>query len=150
MEAAATLEAAPTEETFESIIAKFPYAPSSDEGKGFLPVLARSIGHLLYLVGRYDDTAKTKPTQARAKEEVDSAINHWNNLIIDASLSNRAKDEIALIDSALRLTANQIEGWTEKESLDNLQKVTNRVAQLLANLDREILGIRESDAGFNL
>jgi len=144
----ATPEPLPVEESFEDILAKFSYTPASEEGAGFLPVIGRSSGHLLYLVGRYED--KTKPTTSKAKEEIEGALGHWSNLVVEDYFSTKAKTEIGIIDTLLRRAQTDIESWTNEEVSLRVQSITNRMIQLLANLDREVLGIRGSDAGFNL
>lgn len=145
--AEAVVEESPT---FAEIIDRFPYNPSTDEGRGFLPLVSRSIGHILYLVGRYDDTAKSKPTKARAKEEIDGALSHWSKLNTEIGFSAKASNEISIITDALNLASIQIEDWEDASVLENTQKLVNRMIQLTANLDREVLGIRDSDAGLSL
>lgn len=144
-------EEATPEVSFADTISKIPYTPATEEGKGFLPLVSRSIGHILYLIGRYDDTAKSKPTKARAKEEIDGALTHWSNLDLEkASFSSKSTEEIQIIGTSLHLASEQIESWEDKDVLLNIQKLVNRMVQLMANLDREVLGIRDSDAGINL
>lgn len=135
-------------ETFTSVVDSFPYAPTTDEGRGFLPILSRASGHILYLVARYSE--KSKPTNVKALEELNEAKAHWDYLVIDNSLSEKAKGEIGIITNALNLAISEISSWESKDAELNLSKLANRITQLMANLDREVLGLRESDAGLTL
>jgi len=139
-----------TTEIFRKFSTDMPYSPITDHGRGFLPVFVRSIGHILYLVGRYDDTAKSKPTSTKAKEELHGAITHWQQLNLNIGFSAKATEQINMIREILDVASAHIDNWTAKESLENLQIIANRMVQLAANLDREVLGLRDSDAGFNL
>lgn len=133
---------------FDELVARFPYNPVTDNGRGFLAPFARVLGHVLYLAGRYDD--KNGPTPEKARDELTGALSHWNNMTTELGFSEKAQEEVRLIGQILEHAAAQIDSWSKDDGLKNTQKIANRLAQFAANLDREVLGIPNSDAGYIL
>lgn len=147
---ATTIRRATVVRPFAEIVAELPFTPTTEQGKGFLAPLLRTSGHLLYLAAQMGEEENRRPTAAQKKEEIEAALAHWAGVEINDSFSKGAKEYMEKISSALRATQTEHPNWTAEASVENFKLLANRIAQLFSTLDREVLGIRESDAGFSL
>lgn len=136
--------------TFEEAISEISFAPSTENGAGLLPPLTRTAGHLLYLLGRLSDTPTRRPTDNQIREEIDSTKIHLTNLTIPDYLSTSTKDILDKWMRASEALFEQIATWEMETRIQNLRALCNRTIQLMVVLDRETLGLTESDAGQSL
>jgi hypothetical protein len=146
---------------FNDLNTKMIYSPKTSEGKGFLPPLLRAIGHLLYALGIADDdlpkkatTAADKKTAAEVitmvKEEITSSIKHFEKVEISDNFSTIAKDQLVVFNQALNALAKEFDGWDRDTQINNLTSLVNKVMGISAMLDRELIGLRDSDPGSSL
>jgi hypothetical protein len=136
--------------TFEEALAELPFTPTTDSGRGFLPVFQRAVGHFLYVLGRLTDTPTRRPTDNQIREEIDSIKLHFTDLIIPDYMSTRSKTYIENFQNAFNILDAEIESWDAETRVNNLRSLDNRAIQLMAFLDREVLGIDNSDPGQSL
>lgn len=141
-----TLEAT----TFEEILAALPYAPRTEHGEGFLAPLARTTGHLLYLLGRLADTPTRRPTDNQITEELSSLSEHLSSFAIPEYMSTAAKNETTAFLSGVHFIRDHFMEWEPDDRITRLRDFDNRVIALHSRLDREVLGIRASDPGQSL
>lgn len=135
---------------FSDSIATLPFTPTTDHGRGFLPPFMRAGGHLLYLLGRMTDTPTRRPTDNQIKEELDSLNRHFENFVVPDYMSEASKTHVSNFTLALADLNSEIEGWDLDTKIANILQLSNRLMQFMAFLDREALGLRDSDAGQEL
>lgn len=133
--------------TFEEAVSLLPFSPSTENGKGYLPPLMRGIGHLLYLAGRISDTPTRRPTDNQIREELDSIKRHFEGFSVPDYFSAQGKLHSSNFMEAFNALDAEIIEWDVDSRVSHLAQLNNRALQLMAFLDREILGIRDSDAG---
>ena len=136
--------------TFEEAIATIPFTPSTEQGRGYLPPFMRAGGHLLYLLGRLSDTPTRRPTDNQVRSELDSLKLHFDNFIVPDYMSNRAKELTQNWRNAFDALDTEILGWEQDTRITNLQMLENRLMAVVSFMDREILGIQNSDPGNQL
>ncbi len=136
--------------TFDEAIVQLPYNPVTESGRGFLPPFSRAVGHILYLLGRLSDTPTRRPTDNQIRQEIDSIKVHFGGFFVPDYLSEQAKTHVMNWRIAFDALDTEIAGWDGDTRIANLQKLQNRTIQLFAFLDREVLGLRDSDPGQEL
>lgn len=134
---------------FTATIAALPGHAKTADAKGFLPPFIRGMGHLLYLLA---DTAATEPklTIAEVEEELKDAEAHWTNFNGKDVLSTPARDQLGLLNTAITEALVEWEGWDAATRTRNMRDLVNRAVGFSVTLDRELLGLTDSDAGHNL
>ncbi len=136
--------------TFAENILALPFNPTTENGKGFLPALMRASGHFLYLLGRLSDTPTRRPTDIQIREEIDSIKLHLTDFEVPDFLSEQAKTYVGAFSNSFTSLDTEIAEWDSDTRIANLRSLANRTIQLTAFLDREILGMRDSDPGQSL
>ena len=136
--------------SFSETISQLPFTPATDHGRGFLPPFMRAGGHLLYLLGRLTDTPTRRPTDNQIRQELDSMNLHFTSFVVPEYMSEQARTHVSNFQSALTALNTEIEEWDMDTKVSNLLQLSNRLLQLMAFLDREALGLRDSDAGQEL
>jgi hypothetical protein len=134
---------------FTEQLALLPFSASTPNGRGFLPPIVRSLGHILYLVGCIADPT-VEVTNDQAIVELGHASTHWNARTTPANLSTITATYAANIHRLIELAIEEYGDWTDETRITNLRNVTNRILQFTAALDREYAGIRDSDPGSSL
>lgn len=132
---------------FADTISGIPFTPSTSNGRGFLPPLVRLEGHLLYLLGRLTDTPTRRPTDNQIREEFDSIRPHLESFSLPVYFTQATKDRVNNFLTAFNEMDAEIGDWDYDTKIANLRMLANRGVDLLPVLDREVLGIRDSDAG---
>lgn len=135
---------------FSEEIAALPFSPSTEHGRGFFPPFMRAGGHLLYLLGRLTDTPTRRPTDNQIRQELDSLKLHFQNFVVPEHMSAQARTNVEAYQRAFNALDTEIEGWDMEAKVANILMLSNRLMQLMAFLDREALGLRDSDAGQEL
>lgn len=136
--------------TFTTVLAGLPFSPATENGRGFLPPIMRTTGHFLYLLGRLSDTPTRRPTDNQISEELSSIQSHMAEFTIPTYLSEQATSHVSLFKNLCDMLIENLIGWDSETRILNLRSLSNRIIQLTASLDREILGLRDSDAGQSL
>lgn len=136
--------------TFSTVLATIPYTPSQANAKGLLPMMIRSMGHIIYCVGALADP-NYKFTEAEMQNELDHAAEHLDaSVVLEAhALSTTAKEYIIAYCTAVGHAKDSARFWPEAERTRLLRDLANRTAGLGAFLDREFIGIA-SDPGTSL
>lgn len=136
--------------SFEENIQKISFIPQTENGRGFLPPILRISGHFLYLLGRLSDTPTRRPTENQIRQELDAVSNHLTDFTIPTFLSQTSKDILYAMLSAQEDLKAEFFSWNEEAQISNLRSLANRLVEVLVLLDREVLGLRDSDSGASL
>ncbi len=145
----ATQKTAP--ETFATLSGQIVYSPKSSEGKGFLPPLLRALTHLTYALGlTEEDTSKDKAAADKVQEEIKGAISHLEKVEIGDTFSSVAKEQLKIFAKALHALNAEYLGWDQTTKVSNLTTLIHRSFGISAMLDRELIGLRNSDPGSSL
>ncbi len=143
----ATAKTTAATKSFKELNDKLPYNPQTQNGKGFLPPFLRALSHLLYGLGRVSDS-KDADKFVFLKPEIKDAIEHLNNVEVDTKVfSKAAQESLVILKQSLEAYEREYEPWTEDEKLSNMKSLVNKVMSIASMLDREFLGIRNSDPG---
>jgi hypothetical protein len=135
--------------TFATAIAALPYNARGTNAAGFLPPIVRAQGHILFaLAASSDDTLPV--TNEDVIEELVHAQIHWGAITTPEAVSRATAAHIDNFGEALTFAVNDYQGWTEAQKVTNLRDLANRLAGLSAVLDRELVGITDSDPGYQL
>lgn len=134
---------------FADTIKLMPVHARTAEAKGFLPPFLRAMGHMLYLLA---DTAADEPkiTVDEAGLEITHAFQHLQNLAGTDVLSTAARDHLATLQQALTDATVEWGDWDAKTRTKNMRDLVNRAVAISVPLDRELLGLPDSDAGLQL
>lgn len=134
-------------QTFEEAIATIPYSPRQTAASGLLPPIMRALNHVTFLASWLaDETAP--PTDELALTELTAAKEHWNVRALPGVLSAATNQALAQYGIALDAASTEYISWETRETrLTNIRKLANHGAGLCAALDRELIGIRDSDPG---
>lgn len=147
---------------FDDLNTKMVYTPKTAEGKGFLPPLLRAMVHIFYALGiAEDELPKTKGTTAAAdkkeaetmkkvKEEITASISHLDKVEISENFSSVSQDQLVTFQKTLKALSSEFDGWDRDRKINNLTSLANKAFGISAMLDRELIGLRNSDAGSNL
>lgn len=137
--------------TFATDLATLPYDAREQEAKGFLPPIARATGHLLFVLtdSAIDAAGGTRVLQdEEALGELTHAQAHWRQITGTEVISAAAATHITNYGRAIDAAIAEFADWTADQRRDNLRDLANRGAGLMAALDRELVGLRNSDPGF--
>lgn len=131
---------------FADTVRGLPYAARTQQGAGFVPPMVRAMGHLLFLAACVNDPDVTV-TNEEARTEIGLALEHWIARATPPSVSTASANRAVAIATAITEARDEYEGWDDNARVNNLRDLTNRILQYCADLDRELTGLRDSDAG---
>ena len=134
---------------FEETIKELPFNPRTTTGSGFLPPIFRASMHLLYLLACHADEA-IEVTDEQAIDTLKQAQEHWNARTTPPSISTGCATRAATISTAIGEAITEYPTWNTDAKTSNIRDLCHRIAQLAADLDRELTGIRDSDPGRTL
>lgn len=134
---------------FADTIRQLPFTPTTARARGFLPPIMRGTQHILYLLGCIAEEAMPV-TDQQAEQELTHASEHFAAIAQTGFVSNAVADRAALIRTAVNEARTEFPAWNADARIANLRDLANRSAQLCADLDRELVGLRDSDAGSSL
>ena len=134
--------------SFETTLNRLPFTATTENGRGFLPPYLRGMSHLLYLLGRAEDNART--TEQFYIDELDQSLLHWNECATTNAFTDAASTHLRNFKRAVNDYRNEFQGWARAERLSRLQDLIHRGIQLGAVMDRELAGISNSDPGSRL
>jgi len=144
----AAAKASAATKTFKELSDKLPYSPTTQNGRGFLPPFLRALGHLLYGLGRAEESkGKDKDTFSFLEGEVKDAIEHLGNVEVNSAFSKTTQDQLLVLNQAMTAYQKEYAAWTEEDKIGNLKSLVNKAMGVASNLDRELAGIRNSDPG---
>lgn len=141
--------------TFGDVINAIPFEPRSEEGTGFLPPVIRAMGHILHCVA----LATPRTAVERINAEISAAMGHWNNATLPEGLSSITRQQFESLTEAINMANAQIGDWITHNGncadgcdcrIARLRNLSNRVISFSSRLDRELMGIRETDPGAQL
>ena len=154
--------AAPVAGKFSALNEKLIYTPKTSEGKGFLPPLLRALTHITYALGIAEDELpktktgsttedkKIKDVMSKVKEELAGAMSHFEKVEITDAFSSVAKDQLILYRKTVDAAQTEFDTWDRDTQINNLTSLVNKLLGISAMLDRELIGLRDSDPGSNL
>lgn len=135
--------------TFATDLAALPFRATQPDAKGFVPPLLRASCHLVFATA-----GSFKPDMVTTDEvltELKEAKAFCDGINIDTeALSTAAKDHITGIRALLTSAVGEYAGWDERARTDNLREILNRAVYTGVLLDRELVGLTDSDAGHKL
>ncbi len=134
---------------FADTLKELPFTPRTPNGSGFLPPMFRASTHINFLLACIADE-KVTVDDAEALDELKQAKTHWDARVITPALSTGITAYSTLIGKALDETIAEYGKWKPEQRIANLRDLGHRIAQMSANLDRELVGNREADAGTSL
>lgn len=134
---------------FSDTIRTLPFGARTPNGSGFLPPMVRTMGHILYLTGCLADENVTV-TDEEAHTELNHAVEHWNARALTESVSTATTQRSADIGTALQEARAEFASWDAETRINNLRDLSHRILQYSADLDRELVGIPNSDPGSSL
>lgn len=135
--------------SFSDTINTLPFAPRTQHGSGFLPPILRAATHVIYLLGCInDERVEVAPEEALA--ELNAAREHFGARVQTQNISTVAIASADTLASALVEAVAEYPDWTAEQATTNLRNLANRIMQFAASLDRELVGLRESDPGSTL
>lgn len=134
---------------FADTIRTLPYAARTQAASGFLPPMLRAMNHVIYLVGCIADEA-TVVTEEDALGELRHAQEHWNARVATPAASTAAHDQARIIATCITEAIAEYPAWTAEQRIQNLRDLGNRFISHCAFLDRELVGLTDSDPGSSL
>jgi hypothetical protein len=134
---------------FVDSIRALPFAGRTQMGGGFLAPMVRAMGHLLFLLGCIADE-DTPVTDEAAINELTHARDHWNARAISEAVSTPVRERAVTIGTAINEAIAEWAGWDQQARETNLRDLNHRILQYAADLDRELVGLRDSDPGTTL
>jgi hypothetical protein len=136
--------------TFAEEIDATPIYAMTENGRGFFAPLMRAYGHLLYLAGRQAESPTRRPTNDNVQEEFNCALEHLRS-ISDSTMTQATKDTLSAAVSTIALASAEFDGWSATERETNFVKLANYLLSKVGlAVDREFLGLRDSDIGSSL
>ena len=134
---------------FTDTIRALPFTPQTQQAQGFLPPMLRAMGHILFLNACLADENVTV-ADAEALNELRHAQEHWNARADTPAVSTASRERATTIGTAITEAIAEYEGWNETQRIGNLRDLSHRILQYGADLDRETVGLTNSDAGTSL
>jgi len=134
---------------FADTIKELPFAGRTPTGSGFFPPMFRASQHILFLVACINDD-DVKVTDKEALGELDEARKHWDARAKTEAVSTATHAKSDLIAKGITEAIAEYGKWTPEARTTNLRDLAHRIAQHAADLDRELVGIRDSDPGTSL
>jgi hypothetical protein len=131
---------------FTDTLTQLPYTPRTQTASGFLPPMLRGMGHILFLLGCLSDD-KVDVTTEEGQQELAHAMEHWNARATPAAVSTAARDRATLLGVALTEAHAEFADWDNDTRITRVTDLSHRILQYSADLDRELVGIRDSDPG---
>jgi hypothetical protein len=111
--------------------------------------MIRGMSHVIYLVGVLDDEVSTV-AEAEAVTELQHALEHWHAREHTTYISDAAAAQADTLELALTQALNEYASWSVDLRVGHLRNLVQRYFQFLANLDRELVGLTNSDPGSSL
>jgi hypothetical protein len=134
---------------YTDTIRSLPYAPRTTNASGFVPPMIRAMGHILYVTGCLADESITK-TDEQVLGELLAALEHWDARSETNAVSTATLARATTIHEALTLAIEEYGSWEERNRLQNVRNLANRIIAYTCDLDRELLGLTGSDPGSSL
>jgi hypothetical protein len=109
----------------------------------------RASQHILFLLACVADD-KVTVSDEEALNELKEAKAHWDARVTSEAVSTATTEKSKLIGKAIDEAIAEYIKWTKDNRTANLRDLAHRIAQNAADLDRELVGIRDSDPGTSL
>lgn len=134
---------------FADTLHTLPFTPRTTHASGFLPPLLRAIGHILYALGCLADETVPK-TDEEILNELRHARTHWDARTDTEAISTTTRDRATAISQAISEAIEEYPEWDTETRTANIRDFAHRLIQYSADLDRELVGLRDSDPGTSL
>jgi len=136
--------------TFSDALGGIPYNPTTTNGSGLLPVYLRTLNHLVFLLSSLAGE-NIIITDEEALRELLDAKTHWGERSGLPPISTTASETLDAFGGLLDAAYAEYTSWPDIETkTTNVRDLVNRASALGAVLDREFIGIRQSDPGYSL
>ena len=136
--------------TFAEALAAVPLTTRGPDPVGFLPPILRAQGHMALVLAVVADEEDTSMTDEQLFEELEHARLHWGAINATENVSTTARQSITNIGDLFNGLHDEWAAWERDDRVKNLRDVANRVVGFGAALDRELVGLADSDAGTQL
>ncbi len=135
---------------YNDIIKQIPFEAKQKDAKGILPPIIRAISHIVYVAALTADEDRDF-NSAEAKTELEHAHEHWNAIAAgNENLSDGTRTNLVIYGLALRAAIDEYDEWDHATRIKSIKDLAQRVAAMSATLDREFVGLTDSDAGTSL
>jgi len=111
--------------------------------------MLRAMGHILYLTGCLADEA-IEVTEEQALEELRQTEAHWSVRAETEAVSSAARTQANTILTAISEAIHEYPEWATTDATQNIRDLANRIMAYAAQLDRELVGLPNSDPGSSL
>ncbi len=135
--------------TFATDLALVPFTARGTTAAGFLPPIMRATGHILFATALAADDRELA-TEEEILRELTEAEEHWHVIGIHEELSAAANQDVQNLGACITSAKDEFATWTAAAKTSNLRELANRTAAIAARLDRELIGLRDSDPGYQL
>lgn len=135
--------------TFAEDLAALPIHATQPQAAGFLPPLLRAQGHLMLVLVQVADENAT-PDEDELLTELKDARDHWAAINAGDALSATATTALQNYADCLNDAIDEFQDWETKDRIKNVRDLASRAASLAVVLDRELVGLTDSDGGYNL
>ena len=136
--------------TFATDIAKIPFAARGTNAAGFLPPIFRAATHILFAAAAMADPREDLITDEEVLGELNTAKGLWDVIATTEALSTPTAQLVTDFGACLTSAHAEFTGWTTDQKHSNFRDLANRVAAITATLDRELIGIRDTDPGYQI
>lgn len=137
--------------SFADDIARIPYTPRGTDAAGFLAPIFRAMGHLLMVLNiTADEELREQTDDEILLTELRDAHAHWTAVNAEQALSTATGATVGAFGNAIASAIDEFPTWDETTRVRNIRDLLNRSAGLAAILDRELVGLRDSDPGYVL
>lgn len=144
---------------FTQLAQQLPFAPRGQNAVGLLTCLTRAVGHIgIVAIATAHMNSGTEaaelPTPLLSDDEVVNEITHakehWDVHTTPGSISTATAAKLDTFDGLLTTAAAEFADWDTRTRADNARTLYNAAAALATDLDRDLVGIRNSDPGSSL
>ncbi len=135
--------------TFADELKKIPFSAKTKEGQGFLPPFIRAMNHLL-TISQFVQDSKKKDKAPFVVEELTHANHHLVKLNVGSFLSSKVKDSLVAFGKLMLVAQTEASTWTDEQVVENCWALMDRGTMICSMLDRELIGLGDSDPGSQL
>lgn len=132
--------------TFADISKSLPFRATTKEGRGFLPPFLRAMNHFLTIM-QFVEESKKKDKMPFVIEELKEAVTHITAINVGPFLSSTAKETLINFGKLAQTAHVEASSWTEDQIVENCKILMDRGAMVASMLDRELIGLSDSDPG---
>lgn len=136
--------------TFDEALTAVPFTTRGTDATGFLPPIVRAQGHLSLVLAVTADEEDESMTDEQLLDELNQAGAHWAEIRVPEAVSTATGETINTLRNLIFATREAWIDWDRETRVKNIRDVANRIVGFTAALDRELVGLTDSDAGSQL